>query len=140
MNVQTVSIKGETDISEVCIRAKDLATRGQLCVTDVSRFVTAVSELAWNVVKYAQSGSCLLCSQEIDGQQTIVATFEDHGPGILDIEAAMRDGFTTGGGLGGGLPGAKRLVDTFDIMSEPGHTVITVGVMAGVGRRHKGLR
>lgn len=137
MDVQTLSIKDEVDISVACMQARSLATKHHFSTTDISRFVTAVSELAWNVVKYAQTGSCLLCSEETGGRQAIVATFEDHGPGILDIESAMQDGFTTGSGLGGGLPGTKRLVDTFDIMSEPGHTVVTVGVMAGVKRRNK---
>lgn len=131
MGVQVLPIKGEADVTNACMQARRFASNLHLCTTDVSRFVTAVSELAWNIVKYAESGTCLFCTLEEDGRHIMCATFEDHGLGIPDIAAAMQDGFTTGSGLGGGLPGTKRLVDTFHIKSQPGHTVITIGLRLG---------
>jgi serine/threonine-protein kinase RsbT len=95
---------------------------------DQTRLATVASELARNVVKYARRGRLILQPWEgAHGRQGIRLIFEDEGPGIPDVEAAMRDGFTTGRGLGKGLPGSKRLVDEFDIRSELGRgTRVTV--------------
>jgi len=134
MDVQIVPIRDESEISVVCLKAKHLAKKHQFGEIDTSRLLTAISELAWNMIKYADVGRCLLCAQETDGGKTVVAVFEDHGPGIPNINAALQDGFTTGEGLGGGLPGTKRLVDTFNITSAPGHTVVTIGVRARIKR------
>jgi len=95
---------------------------------DQTRLATVTSELARNVVKYARRG--LMIAQPTEsplGRTGLRLIFEDRGPGIPDVEAAMRDGFTTGGGLGKGLPGSKRLVDEFRIESTPGSgTRVTV--------------
>jgi serine/threonine-protein kinase RsbT len=88
---------------------------------DQTRLATVTSELARNVVKYARRG--LMIAQPTEGafgRKGLRLIFEDKGPGIPDIPAAMRDGFTTGGGLGKGLPGSKRLVDEFVIESTVG--------------------
>ena len=88
---------------------------------DQTRIATVASELARNVVKYAKRGRMIaLFVQSSAGQHGLRLIFEDDGPGIPDLEAAMRDGFTTGRGLGKGLPGSKRLVDDFQIESEVG--------------------
>jgi serine/threonine-protein kinase RsbT len=88
---------------------------------DQTRLATVASELARNVVKYARRGQMILQPwADGRGRTGIRIIFEDRGPGIPDINAAMRDGFTTGRGLGKGLPGSKRLVDEFDIQSEVG--------------------
>ena len=134
MDVQIVPIRDESEISVVCLKAKRLAKKHQFSKTDTSRLLTAVSELAWNIIKYANIGRCLLRAEDTDAGKTVIAVFEDHGPGISNINAALQDGYTTGGGLGGGLPGTKRLVDTFNITSAPGHTVVMIGVRARLTR------
>ena len=95
---------------------------------DQTRFATVASELARNVVKYARRGRMLaLPVTSPAGRQGLRLVFEDSGPGIPDIDAAMRDGFSTGGGLGKGLPGSKRLVDEFQIESQLGQgTRVTI--------------
>jgi len=87
---------------------------------DQTRLATVTSELARNIVKYAKRGRII--AERIDGQRGIGLrlAFEDSGPGIPDLDAAMRDGFTTGRGLGKGLPGSKRMVDEFVIDSTVG--------------------
>ena len=90
-------------------------------IIDVTRLATVTSELARNVVKYAKRGRMI--AQPLDaaqGRPGLRLIFEDTGPGIPDINAAMRDGFSTGRGLGKGLPGSKRLVDVFEIESTVG--------------------
>ena len=90
-------------------------------IIDQTRLATVCSELARNVVKYAKRGRMI--AQPLDGVQGragLRLIFEDTGPGIPDIGAAMRDGFSTGRGLGKGLPGSKRLVDVFEIESTVG--------------------
>ncbi len=95
---------------------------------DQTRLATVASELARNIVKYARRGRMI--AQPLDaaqGRPGLRLIFEDAGPGIPDISAAMRDGFSTGRGLGKGLPGSKRLVDVFEIESEVGRgTRVTV--------------
>jgi serine/threonine-protein kinase RsbT len=95
---------------------------------DQTRIATVASELARNVVKYAQRGRMIAQPFEsASGRSGLRLIFEDSGPGIPDIAAAMRDGFSTGRGLGKGLPGSKRLVDEFIIESEVGRgTRVTV--------------
>ena len=99
---------------------KKLAASLGFALTDQTKLMTAASELARNMVVYAGGGEMLL--QELnDGlRKGVRLTFEDHGPGIKDIAQAMVDGYTTGGGLGLGLSGAKRLVQEFDIASTVG--------------------
>lgn len=95
---------------------------------DQTRLATVASELARNIIKYAGRGRLIAQpTSSPDGRQALRLIFEDRGPGIPDIAAAMRDGFSTGRGLGKGLPGSKRLVDEFQIESEVGHgTRVTV--------------
>ena len=87
---------------------------------DRTRMVTATSELARNAVIYGGGGSARLERLGNGERLGLRVTIEDQGPGIADIEQALMDGFTTGGGLGLGLGGSKRLVDEFGIWSEPG--------------------
>ena len=95
---------------------------------DQTRLATVASELARNVVKYARRGRMIAQpTADARGRQGLRLIFEDTGPGIPDIAAAMRDGFSTGRGLGKGLPGSRRLVDEFEIESEVGRgTRVTV--------------
>ena len=89
-------------------------------VTDATRITTAASELAHNVFLYAASGAVHYRVLNRSGQVGIELIVEDHGPGIADIERAMQPGYTTGNGLGLGLPGSKRLMDEMEIESEVG--------------------
>ncbi|WP_340820267.1 ATP-binding protein [Methanolobus sp. WCC4] len=93
---------------------------------DQTRMATAISELARNVIKYAGHGVCHLTTESTPSEIVIKVQIEDYGPGIEDIDKAMEDGYTTGGGLGAGLPGAKRLVNDFSIESSPGLTKINL--------------
>jgi len=96
-------------------------------LTDVTRIVTAASELARNVFKYAGSGVMQWQTLNKSGRVGVELTFEDNGPGIAKVEQAMEEGYTTGNGLGMGLPGAKRLMDEMEIQSEVGKgTTVTV--------------
>ena len=95
---------------------------------DQTRLATVASELARNIIKYAVRGRLIAQpTEDPNGRQALRLIFEDHGPGIPNIEEAMRDGFSTGHSLGKGLPGSKRLVDEFKIESEIGQgTCVTV--------------
>ena len=87
---------------------------------DQTKLVTAASELARNTVNYGGGGQVLLEALNEANRRGLQLTFVDEGPGIPDIELALKDGYTTGGGLGLGLSGAKRLVNDFEIASRPG--------------------
>jgi serine/threonine-protein kinase RsbT len=89
-------------------------------LVDQTKIVTAASELARNTVQYGGGGRVTIDAVEDFGRRGIRLTFEDDGPGIADIELAMKDGFTTAGGLGLGLSGARRLSNDFAIESTPG--------------------
>lgn len=91
-----------------------------LSLVDQTKLVTAASELARNTVLHGGGGTMKLEVIEHNAKRGIRLTFEDRGPGIRDIERAMQDGYTTGGGLGLGLGGAKRLTNEFAIQSTPG--------------------
>ena len=115
-----VTIRSESDIVVVRKTIREVATQLGFGITDVTRIVTAASELARNVYHYAESG---VMHWTVLDQGTCVGlelVFMDHGPGIADIEEAMLPGFTTRGGLGLGLPGVKRLMDDIQIVSAPG--------------------
>jgi len=89
-------------------------------LVDQTKIVTAASELARNAVVYGGGGTLALEALNDGNRRGLRLAFEDQGPGIPDVEAALRDGFTTGGGLGLGLGGAKRLCNEFEIASRPG--------------------
>jgi serine/threonine-protein kinase RsbT len=106
---------------------RDFALDAKLSLVDQTKLVTAASELARNMVVYGGGGEVLIELVDKDGKAGVAVTFEDKGPGIPDIAQAMRDGFTSGGGLGLGLGGAKRLVQHFELQSEVGKgTTITI--------------
>jgi serine/threonine-protein kinase RsbT len=122
-----VRIDSEGDIVTARKVVRDAAVAIGFGVTDVTRIVTAASELTRNVFRYAGSGVLYWQKLNASNRVGIELTFEDHGPGIPDIEQAMEIGYTTGGGLGLGLPGAKRLMDEMKVESEVGKgTRVTV--------------
>ena len=128
MESRTIALESAHDIAVARNEVRQLASALGFRAIDQTRLATVASELARNVIKYAGRGR--LIAQPMQGpagQQALRLIFEDRGPGIPDIEAAMRDGFSTGRGLGKGLPGSKRLVDEFQIESEVGRgTRVTV--------------
>jgi len=99
-----------------------------LTLVDQTKLVTAASELARNTLDYGGGGEVEIVRIEELPRKGVRLTFLDQGPGIPDVEAALRDGFTTGGGLGLGLGGARRLCNEFSIDSTPGKgTRVTIG-------------
>lgn len=106
---------------------RDQAIGMKLSLVDQTKLVTAASELARNTLKYGGGGEVQATLLAVGGRQGIRLSFVDTGPGIGNIGHALTDGFTTGGGLGLGLGGAKRLVDEFEIDSTPGAgTTVTI--------------
>jgi len=122
-----VQIRSDNDIVATRRTVRAVAQSLGFGITDVTRIVTATSELARNVVLYAGSGVMRWRELGMNGRVGVELTLEDNGPGIADIEQVMQEGYTTSGGLGLGLPGTKRLMDEFEITSESGKgTRITV--------------
>lgn len=130
MNTQDqgeVKIKEEADIAIARRAIRDVATRLGFGVTETARIVTAASELSRNVYKYAGQGVMLWRMLNMGEAKGVELRFEDQGPGIADVSEAVREGYSTGGGLGMGLPGAKRLMDEMEIDSAIGKgTRVTV--------------
>lgn len=116
----SVQVASNEAVVMVRQRVREFAVEARLSLVDQTKLVTAASELARNMVVYGGGGTVLLEQLDADGRPGVRVTFEDRGPGIADIEQAMRDGFTSGGGLGLGLGGSKRLVHEFELHSEPG--------------------
>ncbi len=89
-------------------------------LVDQTKMITAASELSRNTLIHGKGGRMCWAIVDVDGRQALELVFEDEGPGIQDLKLAMTDGFTTGSGMGLGLPGSKRLVNDFRIETEPG--------------------
>lgn len=107
------------------VRAEAVALGFSL--VDQTKIVTAASEIARNTIDYGGGGELCLERVRVGARRGVRLIFSDNGPGIPDIEQALRDGFTSGGGLGLGLGGAKRLSNEFDVQSRPGHgTIVTL--------------
>lgn len=115
-----VKIASDDDVVAARQAGRRLAESLGLGTTDLTLLATAISEVARNITAYAGSGEIFVRPVELDGAQGIEVVARDDGPGIADVERALQDGFTTGGGLGLGLPGARRLMDEFEIVSQPG--------------------
>lgn len=114
-----VRIQSSADIVTARQQGRALALRTGFSSSDLSIIATAISEVARNIVEYAKEGEVIitLIGDEHKGIEIVAA---DHGPGIADVSTVMRDGYSTGQGLGIGLPGARRLMDEFEITSEIG--------------------
>jgi serine/threonine-protein kinase RsbT len=125
---ETAPIRASDDVVKVRRIVRDWAVSLGFSLVDQTKVVTAASELARNVIDYGGGGDFRIEALNNDSRRGLRLTFSDEGPGIVDMEQAMKDGFTTGAGLGLGLGGAKRLVNEFLIDSKPGRgtTVIVV--------------
>ena len=124
---ETMSIQSSADIVLVRQAVRKLAVELGFSLVDQTKIVTAASELARNTLDYGGGGTVQLEALHEGIRRGVRLTFEDHGPGIPDIDLALKDGFTTGGGLGMGLSGTKRLVNEFHIVSRVGDgTCITI--------------
>ena len=122
-----IQIRSESDIVLVRRAVRDLAVHGGFGNTDVTRIVTASSELARNLFKYAGQGVMHWRWIESADRKGLELEFVDSGPGIADVSVVMEAGYSSSGGLGMGLPGAKRLMDEMEIKSAPGKgTTVTV--------------
>ena len=117
---ETRPIRASPDIVAVRQVVREWAVTMGFSLVDQTKIVTAASELARNVVVYGGGGTLSLEALNDGNRRGLRLAFEDRGPGIPDVEAALRDGFTTGSGLGLGLGGAKRLCNDFEIESRPG--------------------
>lgn len=123
------AINGDDDIVASRQRAREVARTLGFGAVDQSRIATAVSELARNIVRYAADAGGAVVIRELAtaGRVGIEIVVSDGGPGIPDVEQALRDGYTSGGGMGMGLPGTRRLMDEMTIDSAPGRgTTVTI--------------
>ncbi len=111
------ALESEHDIVRARQLVRDNAKQLRMGIVDQTRITTAVSELLRNMYNYAGGGVVIAEKGIVDGKQTLIITCVDSGPGIEDLDLAMSDGYTSGMGMGYGLPGAKRLVDRFEIQS-----------------------
>ncbi len=122
-----VAINSDQDIVGARQRGRTLASELGFSSADATLIATAISELARNIVSYARKGEIKLQKMENSARLGIRVIAADEGPGIPDTRQALRDGFSTSGSLGLGLPGVRRLMDEFEIVSQPGRgTTVTV--------------
>lgn len=115
-----ININNEFDIVLARQKGREVSKELQFGGVDQARITTAISELARNIYLYAGSGQITISVLEESGRRGIHISAVDNGPGINDIRMVLQDGYSTSGGLGAGLPGVKRLMDSFDIDSIPG--------------------
>jgi serine/threonine-protein kinase RsbT len=115
-----VPIGADVDIVTARQEGRDLAERMGCSSIESTMIATAISEIARNIMSHAGRGEIAISSVAIDGRNAIEVVASDEGPGIPDIERDMQDGYYTAEGLGLGLPGAGRLMDHFEVRSEPG--------------------
>jgi serine/threonine-protein kinase RsbT len=122
-----ITVASDQDVVRVRQLVRTVAVSVKLSLVDQTKLVTAASELARNTLVYGGGGTVEVTRVRNDRRAGIRIVFADEGPGIPDLDLALTDGYTTGGGLGLGLSGARRLVDEFDITTEVGRgTSITV--------------
>lgn len=122
-----IQIESEADIVKARTMLRQTASDLGFGLTDTTRIVTAVSELARNIYLYADTGSVRWCVRSDTGNSKLELVFEDDGPGISDIDQALEEGYTTSNGMGRGLSGSRKLMDEFEIGSEDGEgTTVTI--------------
>ena len=122
-----MSIDCDADIVSARQKGRELASQCGFPSTDLAVIATAISELARNIVRYAVHGEIILRLLDENGKRGVEVVAVDDGPGIADLTLAMQDGYSSSGGLGLGLPGTRRLMDEFEIVSDFGKgTAVTV--------------
>ena len=127
LNESRVPIASDTDIVTARQNGRALALKAGFNGTDLTVISTAISEIARNIVEHAGLGELIIRTVNEGTRAGIVVVATDQGPGIADLSLAMQDGYSSGKGLGLGLPGTRRLVDDFEIVSSPGHgTTVTI--------------
>lgn len=120
LSKDNIQVQREQDVVLLRNRVKEVAVKIKMGLLNQTKLITAASELLRNMLRYGNGGMCLVEIVSRGRDNGVRLTFVDKGPGIADIPQAMRDGFSTGRSLGLGLPGAKRLVNEFDIKSTVG--------------------
>ena len=122
-----VPIRHESDIVAARREGRSLGTQLGFSSGELTVIATAISEVARNIVVYAKIGEIQLAIVEANGKRALQVVAKDQGPGIANVERAMSDGYSSAGGLGLGLPGARRMMDEFEIQSEVGKgTTVTM--------------
>jgi len=122
-----ITIRSDDDVVDARREARELAASLGFEPTDLTLLATAISEVARNITAYAGEGEIVVSVRNSGARVGISVVARDAGPGIDDVDLALRDGYSTGDGLGLGLPGARRLVDEFAIDTAPGRgTVVTM--------------
>ena len=116
-------VERDADVVAARQKGRELAALAGITGSDLTVVATAISEIARNIIVYAKRGQIVLKIVQNGHRRGVVVIATDQGPGIANIDMAMRDGFSTGKSLGLGLPGARRLMDDFEIVSEPGQGV-----------------
>jgi serine/threonine-protein kinase RsbT len=115
-----VDVVDSDDIVTARQAGHQLARELGFSLTDVTMIATAISEIARNITSYAGRGAIRVGVHDREGRRALVVRAEDHGPGIVDVERALEEGYSTARGLGLGLPGARRLMDRLIVDSVPG--------------------
>jgi serine/threonine-protein kinase RsbT len=115
-----VPIRADSDVVAARSAGRTVAEQGGFGGSDLTVIATAISELARNILKYAHEGEILVETVERHSRAGVSVVARDDGPGIADVDLAMQDGFSTANSLGLGLPGTRRLMDEFEIISTPG--------------------
>lgn len=123
MNVrkrEVLQLRSDSDVVRARQAVRSLCAEAGFTLVDQTKMVTAASELARNTVIHGRGGAVVLEALEDGARKGVRMSFEDEGPGIADIQQALKDGYTSGGGMGLGLGGSRRLVNEFDITSTVG--------------------
>ncbi len=134
-----IAITSDVDVVTARQKGRELAAECGFGSGDQTVIMAAISEIARNILNYAKRGEVVIAIH-LDGERSgLMVVARDQGPGITDVGRAMQDGFSTSGGLGLGLPGARRLMDEFDIVSKPGEgTTVTMRKWTRGARRIDG--
>jgi serine/threonine-protein kinase RsbT len=123
----SVPIRGDSDVVAARSAGRSVAEERGFGGSDVTMIATAISELARNILNYAHEGEIVVETVRENSKTGVSVVARDDGPGIADVGLAMQDGFSTANSLGLGLPGTRRMMDEFEIVSSPGHgTTVTV--------------
>ncbi|QPH41784.1 anti-sigma regulatory factor [Pedobacter endophyticus] len=126
LSKDNIQVQKEQDVVLLRNRVREVAVKIKMGLVNQTKLITAASELLRNMLRYGGGGECLIEVVTRGRDNGVRLTFKDQGPGISDIAAAMKDGFSTGKSLGLGLPGAKRLSNEFDIKSKPGEGTVVM--------------